>query len=159
MSTNFLTLDPSKTEFCFIGPPRQLYKLNSFTMHLCHSFICWLLTWVLSLITIFFGSTLVFCFLTIFPKYLRPTTSSYYGLSHYCFYSCYFSPVSFTSPSIFLLSKTSVLNLFSILVPFPSSKLRKYSKLDNSIQGSLYKLVIHLIHTSSFYSICISNLT
>jgi hypothetical protein len=34
MSKNFLTLNPSKTEFLVIGLPQQLSKLNSPTIHL-----------------------------------------------------------------------------------------------------------------------------
>jgi hypothetical protein len=34
MSSNFLTLNPSKTEFFVIGPPKQLKKLDHPTLHL-----------------------------------------------------------------------------------------------------------------------------
>jgi hypothetical protein len=38
MSTNFLTLNPSKTEFLVIGLPQQLSELNSPTIHLPNNF-------------------------------------------------------------------------------------------------------------------------
>jgi len=36
MSSNFLSLNPSKTEFIVFGLPQQLSKLKTPTIHLCY---------------------------------------------------------------------------------------------------------------------------
>jgi len=39
MSSNFLSLNPSKTEFLIFGLPQQLSKLNNPTIHLLNNVI------------------------------------------------------------------------------------------------------------------------